>query len=237
MSGNTPVGLSQTRTNMAYFLKLHRENEQEVPLFSFASIETATNYFGCKQAWVNWQQGQEIAVKRLSKISRRGITEFKNEITLKCKLQRRNLARLLGSCIGAEEGLLVYEYMPNNSLDSFIFDSTKGALLDWRKCVNIIQGIAQGLLYLHSGYMSSEYAMDDLFLKKLDVFSFEIIILEIVSAKENIAFFETDHSLNLLGRAWDLCKQDRCMDLIRFNVARFLVRKPRSSYCSARALT
>lgn len=48
--------------------------------------------------------------------------------------------------------------------------------------------------------MSSEYAMDDLFLKKLDVFSFEIIILEIVSAKENIAFFETDHSLNLLGR-------------------------------------
>lgn len=47
--------------------------------------------------------------------------------------------------------------------------------------------------------MSPEYAMDGLFSEKSDVFSFGVIMLEIISGKKNIAFFETDHSLNLLG--------------------------------------
>ncbi|CAI0431246.1 unnamed protein product [Linum tenue] len=93
--------------------------------------------------------GQEIAVKRLSQTSRQGIGEFKNEVRLVSKLQHKNLARIFGCCIHGEDKMLVYEYLPNRSLDFFIFDKTKGLLLDWMRRFEIIIGIARGLLYLH----------------------------------------------------------------------------------------
>ncbi|KAH9302268.1 hypothetical protein KI387_013851, partial [Taxus chinensis] len=98
------------------------------------------------------RDGKEIAVKKLSERSAQGKREFMNEVKLVANVQHRNLVKLLGCCVGGQERLLVYEYLPNKSLDTFLFqdaDPEKNRRLDWQKRYNIIIGIARGLLYLH----------------------------------------------------------------------------------------
>ncbi|KAJ8534916.1 hypothetical protein K7X08_016644 [Anisodus acutangulus] len=137
----------------------HQVIGSELTFFSFSGVAAATSNFSNENKLGHGgfgpvykgklQCGVEIAVKRLSRKSGQGVEEFKNEIMLIAKLQHRNLVRLLGCCIEGEEKILLYEYMPNRSLDSFLFDLVKQVQLNWRKRFNIIEGIARGLLYLH----------------------------------------------------------------------------------------
>ncbi|XP_052485586.1 LOW QUALITY PROTEIN: G-type lectin S-receptor-like serine/threonine-protein kinase At1g11330 [Gossypium raimondii] len=232
---------------------------QQLPLFNFEELATATNNFHPEKKLGQGgfgpvykgtlDDGKEIAVKRLSKASGQGLEEFMNEVVVISKLQHRNLVKLFGCCVEAEEKMLVYEFMPNKSLDSFLFDPVKQKLLDWRKRFNIIEGISRGLLYLHRdsrlkiihrdlkasnvlldqklnpkisdfgiarifggdenqantkrvvgtyGYMSPEYAMHGRFSEKSDVFSYGVLLLEIVGGRRNTSFYNKD-DLSLLG--------------------------------------
>ncbi|XP_035542073.1 G-type lectin S-receptor-like serine/threonine-protein kinase At1g11330 [Juglans regia] len=247
---NTELHAINDETNTRDNATKSGKKDVELPLFSYESVSAATNNFsnanklgegGFGPVYKGKSlKGQEIAVKMLSNRSTQGLDEFMNETTLIAKLQHKHLVRLLGCCMEGDKKILIYEYMPNKSLDFYLFDPTKKKMLDWGTRIHIINGIAQGLLYLHQysrlriihrdmkpsnilldgemnpkisdfgmarivgdneaqantnrvvgthGYMSPEYVMEGLYSIKSDVFSFGILLLEVVSGEKNTGFY------------------------------------------------
>ncbi|XP_074267412.1 cysteine-rich receptor-like protein kinase 6 [Silene latifolia] len=133
--------------------------EAELVHYDFATMKTATRDFSAENTLGRGgfgfvykgtlENGDQLAIKRLSSTSGQGTEEFLAEARFLAKLQHNNVVKLVGFCLEGEEKLLVYDYMSNASLERFLFDPTKRTLLDWKTRSRIITGIAKGLQYLH----------------------------------------------------------------------------------------
>ncbi|GMI65071.1 L-type lectin receptor kinase IX.1 [Hibiscus trionum] len=126
--------------------------------FSYSDLASATNNFSehrklgeggfgaVYRGYLN-DLGMVVAVKRTSRGSRQGKKEYVTEVKIISQLRHRNLVQLIGWCHDQKEFILVYEFMPNGSLDSHLFGNK--APLTWPVRYRISLGLASALLYLH----------------------------------------------------------------------------------------
>ncbi|XP_010251164.1 PREDICTED: cysteine-rich receptor-like protein kinase 42 [Nelumbo nucifera] len=228
--------------------------------FKYETLEVATDFFnlsnkigqgGAGSVFKGTlPDGRVIAVKRLFFNTRQWVDEFFNEVNLIGGIQHKNLVKLLGCSIEGPESLLVYEFVPNKSLDQILFDDNQTQMISWRQRFNIIVGIAEGLAYLHQGsqtriihrdikssnilldenltakiadfglarcfgadkthistgiagtlgYMAPEYLVRGQLTEKADVYSFGVLVLEIVCGRKNTIFVQETGSV--LQRVW-----------------------------------
>ncbi|GKV33230.1 hypothetical protein SLEP1_g41759 [Rubroshorea leprosula] len=256
--------------------------EDEPLAFDIEAIRTATNNFSDENKLGQGgfgpvykgllPNGQLVAVKRLASCSGQGESEFTNEIALMANLQHPNLVKLLGYCLDLEgnERILVYEFVTNKSLDRFIFDPIKRAEMDWATRYKIIEGLAQGLLYLHEksrlkvihrdvkasnilldkdmnpkiadfglarlfsddqthvtmskvpgtyGYMAPEYLYHRRCSVKSDIFSFGVLILEIMSGQRN-TMFDGQHEVDIRSVVWRNWRDRTPLNIVDPNLMR-----------------
>ncbi|PKI66366.1 hypothetical protein CRG98_013168 [Punica granatum] len=218
--------------------------------FKYETLEKATNFFddsrklgqgGAGSVYKGiLPSGKVIAVKRLVFNTRQWVDDFFNEVNLINGIQHKNLVRLLGCSIEGPESLLVYEYVPNRSLDQILFTDNAIHILNWHERLHIIKGTAEGLAYLHTGYglkiihrdiktsnilldekmtakiadfglvrcvapdrshlttgiagtlgyMAPEYLVRGQLTEKADVYSFGVLVLEILTGRKNSVFAE-----------------------------------------------
>ncbi|CAO2145025.1 unnamed protein product [Urochloa humidicola] len=131
----------------------------ELSHFSFSQILAATDNLSERNLVGNGgfgyvykgklSNGLDIAVKRKDASSFQGPHEFRTETEAIPNLQHKNIIALIGYCVQGEENILIYEYMANKCLASIFADGTKREMLNWSKRLQIIKGIADGLVYLH----------------------------------------------------------------------------------------
>ncbi|XP_015066642.1 cysteine-rich receptor-like protein kinase 2 isoform X2 [Solanum pennellii] len=212
--------------------------------------------------------GKEIAVKRLFFNNKHRAADFCNEVNIISSIQHKNLTRLLGYSCSGPESLLVYELLPNQSLDRFIFDPIKGKALNWEKRFEIIIGTAEGMVYLHEntntriihrdikasnilldsrlrakiadfglvrsfqedkshistavagtlGYMAPEYLARGQLTEKADVYSFGVLLLEIVTGRQNNKRNNNEYTVSLVSDVWEHYKRGMVEELFDPNL-------------------
>ncbi|XP_031130236.1 cysteine-rich receptor-like protein kinase 2 isoform X2 [Ipomoea triloba] len=212
--------------------------------------------------------GREIAVKRLFFDYKFRAADFYNEVNIICQVQHKNLVKLLGCSCSGRESLLVYEFMPNQSLDRYIFDPNKGKCLHWKRRLNIIIGITEGLVYLNEnsnariihrdikasnillddrfrakiadfglarsfqedkshistaiartlGYMAPEYFVYGKLTEKVDVYSFGVLLLEIVMGVQNNKSTNTECWASVMSIAWRHFQEGTVEELFDLNL-------------------
>ncbi|KAM7475489.1 hypothetical protein LguiB_022732 [Lonicera macranthoides] len=129
--------------------------------YSYEELSKATNGFSKDEVLGSGGFGQvykatlpnntEVAVKCVNHDSKQGLREFMAEISSMGRLQHKNLVQMRGWCRKGNELLLVYDYMPNGSLNRWIFDKPK-TIMGWESRKRVLADVAEGLNYLHHGW-------------------------------------------------------------------------------------
>ncbi|XP_008221860.1 PREDICTED: cysteine-rich receptor-like protein kinase 3 isoform X2 [Prunus mume] len=263
-------------------LKRRKEKKQLGPLlatvnksqlnFSYEDLERATNYFhdsnklgqgGSGSVYKGvLPDGKVVAIKRLFFNTRQWVDHFFNEVNLISGIHHKNLVKLLGCSITGPESLLVYEYVPNQSLHDYFTVKNNVDPLRWELRYKIILGTAEGLAYLHEeskvriihrdiklsnilldenfmpkiadfglarlfpedkthistaiagtlGYMAPEYVVRGKLTEKADVYSFGVLVIEVVCGKRNNCYIP--NSVSILHMAWDLYGTGRLCSVV-----------------------
>ncbi|KAK1302413.1 Cysteine-rich receptor-like protein kinase 42 [Acorus calamus] len=240
--------------------------------FKYEVLEKATNFFdnsrklgqgGAGSVYKGTlPDGRTVAVKRLFFNTRQWVDEFFNEVDLVSKIEHKNLVKLLGCSIEGPESLLVYEYLPNKSLDQFLFDKDYPQVLSWEQRFHVIVGAAEGLAYLHAGsitriihrdikgsnllldenlnakiadfglarrlsadkshlstgvagtlgYMAPEYLVRGVLTEKADVYSFGVLVLEVVCGRKNNVY--SQESSSVLQIVWRHFQSDTLTEAV-----------------------
>ncbi|KAL6499193.1 Proline-rich receptor-like protein kinase perk8 [Orobanche hederae] len=169
--------------------------------------------FGCVYKGV-LIDGRQVAIKQLKAGGGQGEREFRAEVEIISRIHHRHLVSLVGYCIFENQRLLVYDYVPNNTLHYHLHDEGK-PVMEWASRVKVAAGAARGLAYLHEdcqpriihrdikstnilldnnfealvadfGYMAPEYASSGKLTEKSDVYSFGVVLLELITGRKPV---------------------------------------------------
>ncbi|KAI6686151.1 hypothetical protein NL676_032064 [Syzygium grande] len=199
----------------------------EVPIFTNAELEEATNNFSASNElggggfgtvyYGKLRDGREVAVKRLYERSYRRVKQFMNEVEILTRLQHKNLVSLYGctSCCGREL-LLVYEYISNGTVADHIHGqrANSSTTLPWKICMDMAIETATALAYLHASDIVHRDLPKGLRLcgpqvpsvlpshtEKSGVYSFGVVLIELVSSKPAVDQSRERHEINLANFA------------------------------------
>ncbi|GAB4834658.1 hypothetical protein Ancab_032921 [Ancistrocladus abbreviatus] len=212
---NRATGSADPVSSSRSIPELYKEKEQNLRVFTYTELREATNDFNrmfrigeggfgtVYKGTIRPASGQGnpvvVAIKKLNKNGGQGHKEWLAEVHFLGVVHHPNLVKLLGYCsIDAERGiqrLLVYEYMPNKSLEHHLFSANAPALL-WKTRLEIMLGSAEGLAYLHEGvevqpvgtygYAAPEYLERGHLSAKSDIYSFGVVLYEILTGRRTI---------------------------------------------------
>ncbi|KAF5960713.1 hypothetical protein HYC85_001922, partial [Camellia sinensis] len=191
-----------------------------VKTFSLAELEKATEKFSSKRVLGEGGFGRvyhgiledrtEVAVKLLTRDIQNGDREFIAEVEMLSRLHHRNLVKLIGICVEDHTRCLVYELVRNGSVESHLHGADgRNGHLDWDVRLKIALGAARGLAYLHEDsnprkmispprYVAPEYAMTGHLLVKSDVYSYGVVLLELLSGRKPVDMSQPPGQENLV---------------------------------------